>query len=225
MFSQNCCTKICYYYTIMPYGRELIPDVLACQERPLRLQAPSSSVGTILYFYHKMCLPRNVLALAALFVGSVHSSWDFAVANGDLLEFYINQTKTDTVRFKSQTLGALAYDEVHNTILYVNKQKDNDTICAFNMSTMQYKYLTERNGRNIRGLAFDPATELLFFTDTKERTINWISLKPGFKNSVYGTTLIKINHGTPTDIAVDSCKGYIYWISADFLRIGRLERN
>ncbi|KAJ8735823.1 hypothetical protein PYW07_007443 [Mythimna separata] len=161
-----------------------------------------------------MCRMLTVLVLVAVYVVSVHS-WDIAVSNGDLLQFYINQTKIDTVRFKSQNLAALAYDEVHNMILYVDKQSDNDTICGFNMSTMQYKYLTERSGRNIRGLAFDPATELLFFTDTKERSINWISLKSGSKNSVYGTILIKMDVGIPTDIAVDSCRGYIYWINTN----------
>ncbi|KAJ8716423.1 hypothetical protein PYW07_003050 [Mythimna separata] len=156
----------------------------------------------------------GVVGLLAWCVG-LAQSWDVAISKGDLLEFYTNNAKTVTVRFEGQKLAALAYDQVHNVMLYVDKQNDNDAICSFNMTSLQHKCLIERNGRNIRGLALDPATDLLFFTDTKERSIDWISLKPESKNGVHGNVLIKLHDEIPTDIAVDSCRGYIYWINTN----------
>lgn len=95
-------------------------------------------------------------------------------------------------------------------MLYVDKESGNDAICGVDISSTVSKCFIERNGRNIHGLSFDPASQLLFFTDTNERTINWISLEPGSKNNNFGNLLIKMDHGVPTDIAVDSCRGYVY---------------
>ncbi|KAJ8705643.1 hypothetical protein PYW08_012689 [Mythimna loreyi] len=157
----------------------------------------------------------------ALFSGLVNS-WDIAVSAGDRIEFHnidgtmvLWSVMTDTVRFPSQNLTALAYDEVHNTLHYIDKQSGNDTICGYNITFLEYQCYIERNGRNIQGLAFDPVTEKLFFTDTKERSINWFSFKPGSKNNVFGNLLLKMDDSIPTDIIVDSCRGYIYWINTN----------
>ncbi|KAJ8705641.1 hypothetical protein PYW08_012687 [Mythimna loreyi] len=161
-----------------------------------------------------MCTAHCFLATALLF-GLAHS-WDIAVTAGDRIEFYTSDgQKADTIHFNSQNLTALAYDEVHNVLLYVDKQSDSDTICGYKISFLEYQCYIERNGRNIKGLAFDPVTEKMFFTDAKERSINWFSFKPGFKNNVYGNLLIKLDEGIPTDIAMDSCRGYVYWINTN----------
>ena len=132
---------------------------------------------------------------------------------GDQLQFYTNGIKTDTVLFKSQNLWALVHDDIHNMILYIEKHNNDDAVCGFNLTSMQYKCMTERNGRNIQGLAFDPATEKLFFSDLNEKSINWFSLKPGATNNVYGNLLFKIEDGIPTAVAVDSCRGYVTYVS------------
>ena len=94
-------------------------------------------------------------------------------------------------------------------ILYVDKQSHGDAVCGYKILSMEYECFTERNGRTIQGLAFDPATELCFFTDTNEKSINWFSLKSETTNTVIVNTVIKIDNGIPTDIAVDSCRGYV----------------
>ncbi|KAJ8706045.1 hypothetical protein PYW07_010822 [Mythimna separata] len=161
-----------------------------------------------------------VLGLVALCVGLAHP-WDLAVTHSDRLEFYVNNTKTDTVNFDSHKLTALTYDEVHDMLLYVDKQNNNDTICGYGITSKVNQCFMERKGRNIRGIAFDPATELLFFSDTNERSINWISVKSG--SNEYGNLITKIDDGIPTDVAVDSCKGYVYWIITN-LTVPRIER-
>ncbi|KAJ8703962.1 hypothetical protein PYW07_013256 [Mythimna separata] len=177
-----------------------------CRSRRLRPRTVPGAVCSNMW--------RQSVLIALL--ASLASAWDIAVTAGDRIEFYnIGGTKTDTVHFPSQNLTALAYDEVHDMLLYVDKQSGNDAICGYKMSFQEYQCYVERNGRNIQGLAFDPLTEKLFFTDMKERSINWFSFKPGFENKVYGNLLIKLDEGIPTDIAVDSCRGYVYWINTN----------
>ncbi|KAJ8715959.1 hypothetical protein PYW08_013244 [Mythimna loreyi] len=159
---------------------------------------------------NKMCVTRWVLAMVALHVAVVHS-WDIAIGVKDQLIFYTNGIKTSSINLISQNPTSLVYDELHNMMLYVDKQNNNDAVCGYDLSSKDNKCFIKRNGRNIQGLAFDPVTEIIFFTDTKEKSINWFSLKPGCNNNVYGNLLIKSDSKIPADIAVDSCGGYIYW--------------
>ena len=134
---------------------------------------------------------------------------DIAVSVGDQLKFYTDGTITNTVTLKSLNITALAYDEVHDMMLYVDKQSNSDSICGYSLSSTEHKCFIERNGRNIQGIAFDPPTQTLFFTDANDNSINWISLRPQTVNNVHGNLLIKMNDRTPSDITVDSCKGYV----------------
>ena len=135
---------------------------------------------------------------------------DIVVGVGDLLKFYTDDgTITNTVTLNSRNITALAYDEVHDIMLYVDKQSSNDSICGYSLSSTEHKCFIERNGRNIQGIAFDPPTQTLFFTDANDNSINWISLRPQTVNNVHGNLLIKMNDRTPSDIAVDSCRGYV----------------
>ncbi|KAJ8706037.1 hypothetical protein PYW07_010814 [Mythimna separata] len=86
---------------------------------------------------------------------------EVAISVGNRFDFYTNDTKTDTVRLDSHDLGALAYDEVHDILLYVDKQRNNDAICGYGISSKLNQCFTKRNGRNIHSIFFDPATELL----------------------------------------------------------------
>ncbi|KAJ8715955.1 hypothetical protein PYW08_013240 [Mythimna loreyi] len=162
-----------------------------------------------------MCRAQCFLALVALSVGVAHS-WDIAVTNGDQLEFFTNRNKTHSEGVQFRDLTALAYDAVHNMLLFVDKQSDNASIFSFNISGQKYQSLVKKRAyENIQGLAFDPVQGLLFWTDVNERSIYWISLKAGSKNNLYGNLLIKMDDEIPRAIAVDSCRGYIYWTNTN----------
>lgn len=162
-----------------------------------------------------MCRAQCLLALVALSVGLAHS-WDFVVTTGDQLEFFTNGSKNHSEGVQFRDLTALAYDAVHNMLLFVDKQSDNASIFSFNISSAKYQALVKRKAyENIQGLAFDPVKGLLFWTDSNERSIFWISLKPGSKNNVYGNLLIKMDDEIPGGIAVDSCRGYVYWTNTN----------
>ncbi|VVD00885.1 unnamed protein product [Leptidea sinapis] len=104
-------------------------------------------------------------------------------------------------------------------LLFVDKQNDNASIFSFNLSTKKYKPLVARKSyENIQGVAFDPITGKLFWTDSYERSIYWTSLTPRSQKDIYGSVLIKFQHEIPRDIAVDSCRGYIYWTNTNITK-------
>ncbi|KAJ8706038.1 hypothetical protein PYW07_010815 [Mythimna separata] len=102
-----------------------------------------------------MYTAQCVLGLIVLYVGCTHS-WEVAISVGNRFDFYTNDTKTDTVRLDSHDLGALAYDEVHDILLYVDKQRNNDAICGYGISSKLNQCFNKRNGRNIHSIFFDP---------------------------------------------------------------------
>lgn len=132
------------------------------------------------------------------------------MTTGEQLEFYSNNTKIRNEGVRFRDLTALAYDAVHNMLLFVDKQSDNASIFSFNLGTKKYRSLVRRRSdENIQDLTFDPVEGKLFWTDTNERSIFWISMKPGSKNNDYGNLLIKMDDEIPRAIAVDSCRGYV----------------
>ncbi|XP_068618209.1 protein cueball isoform X2 [Battus philenor] len=165
-----------------------------------------------------MLKTQCLVAYIALLIGFVYS-WDIAITAGDQIEFYSNQTKTSNEGVRFRDLTALAYDAVHNMLLFVDRQNDNASILSYHLATKKYQPLVRRRSyENIQGLAFDPITSKLFWTDTNEKSIFWISLKPGSQNDIYGNLLIKMDDEVPRAIAVDSCRGYIYWTNINITK-------
>lgn len=165
-----------------------------------------------------MCRMKCLFAILAITINLVYS-WDIAITTGDQLEFYTNQTKTSNEGIRFRDLTALAYDAVHNMLLFVDKQNDNASIFSYNLLTKKYQPLVGRRSyENIQGLDFDPVSGKMFWTDTNERSIYWISLWPRSKNNIYGNILLKMDNEIPRDIAVDSCKGYVYWTNTNITK-------
>ncbi|CAB3247730.1 unnamed protein product [Arctia plantaginis] len=159
-----------------------------------------------------------LLLLAALSEGLARS-WDIAVTTGNQLEFYSNNTKTYSEGVQFKDLTALAYDAVHNMLLFADKQNDNASIFSYYLATKKNQALVRRRSyENIHGLAFDPVKGMLFWTDTIDRSIYWISMKPGSTNDLYGNLLITMDDEIPRAIAVDSCRGYIYWTNTNIMK-------
>ncbi|CAH2039424.1 unnamed protein product, partial [Iphiclides podalirius] len=165
-----------------------------------------------------MLKAQCLLAYITLSIGYCYS-WDLAITTGDQIELYSNQTKTSNEGVRFRDLTALAYDAVHDMLLFVDRQNDNASIFSYHLATKKYQPLVRRRSyENIQGLAFDPVTSKLFWTDTNEKSIFWISLKPGSKNDIYGNLLIKMDDEVPRAIAVDSCRGYIYWTNTNITK-------
>ncbi|KAF9419395.1 hypothetical protein HW555_004043 [Spodoptera exigua] len=141
---------------------------------------------------------------------------DFVATVGEQLVFYDNGVKLQSETLPSRDLTALTYDALHETLIFVDKQSDNGSIFSYNQLTKQYHSLVaKKTYENIQDVAVDPIKKLLFWTDTYERSIYWISLEHGYENYVYGNLLFKMDYEIPRSIAVDSCSGYVYWTNTN----------
>lgn len=121
---------------------------------------------------------------------------------------YTNGTKVDINDIRLTELTALAYDAVHNILLFVDKHNDNASIFSYHLSKKKFQPLVRRrNTDNIQGIAFDPMSGLLFWADSTQRNILWKSLITGSKSNAYGNLLLKTDKEIPRAIAVDSCRG------------------
>ncbi|KAJ8713388.1 hypothetical protein PYW07_013758 [Mythimna separata] len=169
-----------------------------------------------------MTRTHHVLALVTLLVGLAHScEWDIALAGDNMLALlYKNGTGAcfEGIGIESD-FEHLTYDIVHNRMILVDGKKTQDTlIITYNFATRKKLPLVKRNLNDrflssVLSLAYDPVTEILFWSDAY--AIYWFSLKPGFTNNVYGNRLFSFSKYRPTSVAVDSCKGYIYWIKSE----------
>ncbi|XP_030021742.1 protein cueball isoform X2 [Manduca sexta] len=172
-----------------------------------------------------MCRSQCMLLVVALTV-TVARSWDIAITAGHEIQFYTNKTNVHSEGAQFRDLTALAYDAVHNMILFVDKQSDNASIFSYHLATNKYQSLVRKKAyENIQGIAFDPVTSLLFWTDAMDKTISWMSLKQDPKNKdLYGNILMKMDDEIPRGIAVDSCRGYIYWTNTNISKQSTIER-
>lgn len=110
-------------------------------------------------------------------------------------------------------LTALAYDAVYNLLLFVDKHSDNASVFSYNFTSQSTHALVRKKSyEQIEGVAFDPLTGKLFWTDLDAKKIYYKSLKGNEKgtlkgNDDFGTLLFHVDDQNPRAIAVDSCRG------------------
>ncbi|KAJ8708124.1 hypothetical protein PYW08_010490 [Mythimna loreyi] len=174
-----------------------------------------------------MCSTR-VLGLFAMFVGLAESfSWDIVENFDTQLHFYNNGTLTHKEDLPStEYIASITYDPVHHRVLFVDfsLKKSNMSINSFDISTRKIKRLaTRETGSQSARVIYDPVTETIFWNE--KYAIYSLPLNPASCNcnkSVDVNLLVKFQHYS-TDIAVDSCGGYIYWITDSEIERIRLD--
>ncbi|KAJ8707816.1 hypothetical protein PYW07_011493 [Mythimna separata] len=168
----------------------------------------------------------SVLVSIALLIGLVHSfSWDIVVGRTKQLLFYYNGTLTHTEDLPStyhyNEVQSVTYDPVQNRILFSAKMYyPNISISSFNLSTRKIQILFTRPQGNSR-VAYDPVTQLYFWRDDKE--IYSYSLNSTSSEQADLRKLLFTLDYYCYDIAVDSCGGYIYWVTDKRIERARLD--
>ncbi|KAJ8704804.1 hypothetical protein PYW08_012124 [Mythimna loreyi] len=155
-----------------------------------------------------------VLALLCLVVKQASPfSWDILVGQARTLYFYSNKTLTYTQDIPySNQITSVTYDSVHNRILFSDVDYPNMTICSYDITSKTTKSLLTKkiDGFNVR-VVYDPVTQLLVWSDASN--IYKLSLNPiSVNKTVNGKNIVTLDHHC-RDVAVDSCGGYIYWMT------------
>ncbi|KAJ8729864.1 hypothetical protein PYW07_016902 [Mythimna separata] len=183
----------------------------------------------------------SVLTLILLLFGLVHSfKWDIVVGGEYGLEFYY---EGNLVRKQNPYVGkviSVAADPVEDRVFFADSSI-HMTIFSFNLTSMKREPLVTRYSRDyFPKIVYDPVTKALFwmeglhiYTHSLKPNDYAHSLKPGNysthnyfnKTRFYrpnGTVLIT-SDDLCSDIAVDSCGGYIYWSTNEGIERARLD--
>ncbi|KAJ8706717.1 hypothetical protein PYW07_012795 [Mythimna separata] len=169
-------------------------------------------------------LSTRVLALLALLVGFAHCfQWDIVVGGDKQLHFYYNGTLTHTEEIALATqISSVTYDPVHYRVLFTDVTTSSMTICSFDLLTSKIQSLfTTTSKDNFVRVVYDPVTQLLVWKTWYN--IYTFSINPGcFNKAVAGNLLVHLSNSC-RDVAVDSCGGYIYWITDYKIERARLD--
>ncbi|KAJ8706696.1 hypothetical protein PYW07_012774 [Mythimna separata] len=167
----------------------------------------------------------RVVAVLTLVVGLAHCfSWDIVVGGDKQLNFYYNGTLTHTEKVPLVTeITSVTYDPVHYRVLFTDINSSKMTISSFDLSTrkIQSLYFTESKYDLYVRVVYDPVKQLLVWKTWLN--IYTFSINPASLNkAVGGNLLVQLSHSC-RDVAVDSCGGYIYWITDYKIERARLD--
>ncbi|KAB0796179.1 hypothetical protein PPYR_10240 [Photinus pyralis] len=142
------------------------------------------------------------------------SEWDLAVAISDTVELlYSNGSLLGSAAQQFSHLKALTFDDIRHQFVVSDVDQHNDTIYSVQLTreTDITPILTNLPD-DVQGLAIDPTTDILYWTDTLNRTINYVSLQdPSHESKV----LLQFDDQSPQDVAIDVCSRYIYWTNSE----------
>ncbi|KAJ8707823.1 hypothetical protein PYW07_011500 [Mythimna separata] len=164
----------------------------------------------------------RVLTLIVLLVGLVHSfSWDIVVAGNKQLEFLHHGTLTHTELIPSvKWITSVTYDAVHYRLLFTDRNYPNVSIYSYDLSTRNIQVLVTRQSTYYLRIVYDPVTQAVYWKEGS--SIYSSSLNPSSSNKADGNLFAKLDHFC-YDLAVDSCGGYIYWITGNEIERARLD--
>ncbi|KAJ8707837.1 hypothetical protein PYW07_011514 [Mythimna separata] len=164
----------------------------------------------------------RVLTLIVLLIGLVHSfSWDIVVGGNKQLEFLHQGTLTHTELIPSANkITSVTYDAVHYRLLFTDWNSPTMSISSYDLSTRKIQVLVTRQSINYPRVVYDPVTQAFYWKDGY--SIYSSSVNPASSNKADGNLLAKLNHYC-YDLAVDSCGGYIYWITDVEIERARLD--
>ncbi|KAJ8715687.1 hypothetical protein PYW07_010169 [Mythimna separata] len=155
--------------------------------------------------------------------------WDVVVGGDKQLYFYNNGTLTHTEEIPLVTqITSVTYDPVNYRVLFADANNyfvtyPNVTISSFDLSTRKIKSLFTNSSKDyyVR-VVYDPVTQLLVWKATYR--IYTLSLNPASSNEAGDGNLVATmpNHYC-RDVAIDSCGGYIYWITDYEIEKARLD--
>lgn len=145
---------------------------------------------------------------------------EFAVTTDEEIKFYSHDwTLIRSAAHQFHDLAGISFDEVKDVVYF--SDKDNKLANIFSLKVYEddhfnyrIKELVKKQlDEEIEGLAFDPTTSVLYWSDTRLRQIHkWDLTRQGNKGpEVWKTFATEV----PRGVAVDICRQTIYWTNKD----------
>ncbi|KAJ8708098.1 hypothetical protein PYW08_010464 [Mythimna loreyi] len=165
-------------------------------------------------------LPRSHLFTLDLFIPGLQQSGnrdsDIVVCENHDLKFYYNGliTHTEYLPFTNETtVTSIDYDPVHNRLIFIDRYVPRDnTIYSLDLVTFKTQTLFTWSSFISLRFVYDPVTEMLFWFD-RLKIYSWSLKNTTSPNVATAGNLLTTSNQYIKDIAVDSCGGFIYWIT------------
>ncbi|CAG9770679.1 unnamed protein product [Ceutorhynchus assimilis] len=143
-----------------------------------------------------------------------HQDWEIAVVINDKIELLqANGTLLGSTVEQFTTLKALTFDNIRHLFVVSDMDQGNDTIFTVQLTKeTEITPIIPDLPDDVQGLAIDPIEDILYWTDSVNKTINYVYLN----DSLFEPKLLfQFTDVTPQDIAIDVCRRFIYWTNSD----------
>lgn len=136
---------------------------------------------------------------------------DYAVTTRSKLIFYdANWNELDSVGHKFSSMSALEYDSIGDVIYFNDAEYGNGTIFSFQMSDSLESpkfnpILKQLNNASIRATAYDPVSNMLYWTDFLRSAI-YRSEISNFNKSKVAELFIQFEGKRPLGLAINVCE-------------------
>ncbi|KAJ8705879.1 hypothetical protein PYW08_012925 [Mythimna loreyi] len=149
-------------------------------------------------------------------------SFDFVVGGSKQLDFYYeNGSLTHSEHISTaDMITSVTYDPVHHRVLFADDHFSTSFICSFDLTTRKKHHLFSTTTYDVVRIVYEPGTQALYWK--KNTKIYSFSLNAASSNKTDGNHIVSLDHNC-NDLAVDSCGGYIYWVTDGEIGRARLD--
>ncbi|XP_016958873.1 protein cueball [Drosophila biarmipes] len=164
-------------------------------------------------------LPCLMLATCLLTVRGTPLEWDFAVTLRSRIQFMDSNWQTiATAAHEFDELSALTFDESEELIYFNDLKHQNGSIFSLKRDLLAASHVVEQTiartaNETVGGLAYDPLTMNLFWSDTEHRKIFFAPIRGSSAPKVLVD--LSAEGGRPDGVAVDVCRRKLYWTNSN----------
>ncbi|KAK9502461.1 hypothetical protein O3M35_011237 [Rhynocoris fuscipes] len=167
----------------------------------------------VIYLYSFIYYPDQLTIILTLFSNIAVSSEkqiELLTHKGDLVA---------SIRHSLSHASALAFDSIHS-VLYVSDTSERN-VSIFRIHVTKdgksglLQPVVQSNVKFIEGLAYDAVSSTIFWSTGSEKTIMSARLDENKTELAVGSVLHKFSDELVYGIAVDSCRGKLYWTNCN----------
>ncbi|XP_025405265.1 protein cueball [Sipha flava] len=158
---------------------------------------------------------RVVAVLIVLAAGAVRA-WNVSVVTSDQIYFLSTNNTLYSIENKLKIMGAIAYNPITKDIYVSDSSQNKASIFRIKYIENAYSSIVEPIvallQEAVQALAFDYHTSNLYWTDGSGHTIGVVNVPENtIKIPLPWTKLHSFQNETPQGLAIDVCRGYLYW--------------